>query len=162
VLIRSSECVICWAGSSLPSARESMPRPSCHRANPCMKRAACDKDRSTYVRFTRCTVFCMPSSLHRFLARERKRKKCSDGAPVRFLRAALSGVWDLSCSVSSFPPPILVLLQSRLWLGGRVVCVVELAARISGRYCRRRQRAQRCFGLRWRRRAHTIYATAVA
>jgi hypothetical protein len=31
----------------------------------------------------------MPSSLHRFLARESKKEKCSDGALVRFLRAAL-------------------------------------------------------------------------
>jgi hypothetical protein len=93
------------------------------------------------------TVFCMPSSLHRFFSRERKRKKCSDGAPVRFFRAALSGVWDLPCSDSFLLTPILVLSQSRLCLRGPVVCVVELAARISGRCRRCRQRAKRCNGL---------------
>jgi hypothetical protein len=35
------------------------------------------------------TAVCMPSSLNRFLTRERKKEKCSDGALVRFLRAAL-------------------------------------------------------------------------
>jgi hypothetical protein len=89
------------------------------------------------------TVFCMPSSLHRFFSRERKRKKCSDGAPVRFFRAALSGVWDLPCNDSFLLTPILVLSQLRLCLRGPVVCVVELAARISGR-CRRCQQRAKC------------------
>jgi hypothetical protein len=57
---------------------------------------------------------CCYSVLHAIVLaplflKRKKKKKCSDGAPVRFFRAALSGVWDLSCSVSSLPAPILVL-----------------------------------------------------
>jgi hypothetical protein len=55
------------------------------------------------------------------------------------------------------PTPTLALLQSRLWLGGRVVCVFELPDCISGCCCRRRQQAQHCFGLCWRRRARIRY-----
>jgi hypothetical protein len=85
------------------------------------------------------TAVCMPSSLHRFFSRERRR-------PVRFFHAALLGVWDLSCSVSSLPAPILVLSQSRMCCRGSVVCVVELATRAG--LCRRcRQQAKRCIGL---------------
>jgi hypothetical protein len=75
--------------------------------------------------------------------RERKRKGAlmQRRSPGRFSRPALSGAWDLTCTVSSLPSPILVLSQSRLYCCGRVYGI-ELAARISGRCCRCRQRAK--------------------
>jgi hypothetical protein len=86
---------------------------------------------------TRWEVNIQPFACHRpctaFWQEKEKKKSAlmeprSASSVPRFAR--LSGVWDLSCSVSSVFTHILVLSQSRLCLRGLVVCVFELAARV--------------------------------